>query len=195
MLFRSEDKTSAGRVYVTRISKGGTQTTKILSEKEIKGIGQEGEKYALYKIIKDKLVKHFKIKIGKYNTFEEILKDHADIVKETNKGFSLEKNENVTVEVMWLNKNGESKEHHDIEIVENGEEKIFIEVKSTKEDEKDWFLVSKSQWMEMQEKGDKFWIYRVYGIATKKQRLVEIKNPAKLWKEGDIIADPIKIQL
>ena len=189
-----EDETSAGRVHITRTSKGGTQPTEILSEKARKDIGREGEKYALYSIIKDKLVEYFNIEIGEYNTFEDILEHYANIVKETNKGFNLEKDGDLIVEVIWLNKNGESGEHYDIKVVENGEE-IFIEVKSTKEYDKAWFSVSKDQWRLMEEKGDNFYIYRVYGAGRKDAKILKIRNPAKLWKEGKIDIYPIGIEL
>ena len=98
------------------------------------------------------------------------------------------------MEIIWLNKNGESREHYDIKIVENGEE-IFIEVKSTKEYGKDWFQVSKDQWRLMKENGNKFYIYRVYGAGTKEAKIEKICNPAKLWEEGRIDAYPIGIEI
>lgn len=93
-----ENKNSAGRVPITRTSKGGTQPTEILSEKARKDIGREGEKYALYSIIRDKLVECFNIEIGEATTFEDVLNRYADIVKETDKGFNIEKDGNVIVE-------------------------------------------------------------------------------------------------
>lgn len=47
----------------------------------------------------------------------------------------------------------------------------------------------------MKEKGEKFYIYRVYGAGTDKAKVEIIRNPAKLWKEGKIEADPIRIEL
>lgn len=187
-----ENKTSAGKVPST-----GTSKSKDIpqpSEKIRKDIGREGEKYALYCIIRDKLVERLNIEIGEATTFEDILNRYADIVKETDKGFNIEKDGNVIVEVIWLNKNGESGEHYDIKIKE-GKKEIFVEVKSTKDYKKAWFEVSKDQWRLMKEKGDRFYIYRVYGAGTDKAKVEKIRNPAKLWKEGKIDADPIRIEL
>ncbi|MHA1632402.1 MAG: protein NO VEIN domain-containing protein, partial [Candidatus Freyarchaeota archaeon] len=71
----------------------------------------------------------------------------------------------------------------------------FIEVKSTGGEEKRWFDVSIEQWKLMREKGNKFYIYRVYGAGTSKPRLEKIHDPVKLWKEGYIDAHPIRIRI
>ncbi len=47
----------------------------------------------------------------------------------------------------------------------------------------------------MNEKGDRFLIYRVYGSGTDKAKVEKVSNPAKLWKEGYISAHPIRIEL
>ena len=121
-------------------------------------------------------------------------KDYNNVIEETNEGYKLEKDGKVIVEVIWLNKNGESGQHYDIKIIEYGEE-IFIEVKSTKEYEKAWFQVSKDQWRLMKEKGDKFYIYRVYGAGTEDTKIVKIHKLAKHVKDGHIHAYPIGIEI
>ncbi|RLI79420.1 hypothetical protein DRP05_03950 [Archaeoglobales archaeon] len=189
----NEDGASAGKVHATRTSKSGAQPTEILSEKARRDIGREGEKYALYCILKEKL-ECFGFKIEDDITFEDLLGKYSSIILETDQGFKLQKNGNIVVEIIWLNKNGESGEHYDIKVIENGEE-IFIEVKSTKEYGKAWFTMSKDQWKLMKEKGDKFYIYRVYGAGTEEVKLEKIPNPAKLWREGFIEAYPIGIEL
>ena len=153
------------------------RATEFLSKKIKEEIGRWGEQYA-FRCIKD-----------------EMMKKYPDTsLLETERGFKLEKDGNVIVEAVWLNKNGESGEHYDIEITENGD-KIFIEVKSTKEYGKTCFQMSKDQWNLMKEKGDKYYIYRVYGAGTKNAKLEKISNPAKLWKEGLIDAYPIYIEI
>ena len=47
----------------------------------------------------------------------------------------------------------------------------------------------------MKEKGDKFYIYRVYGAGTENTKIEKIPDPAKLWKEGHIDAYPIGIEI
>ncbi len=141
-------------------------------------IGREGEKYAL-KTLKDE-------KVEKYPDAKVIDKDD---------GFVVERKGEIIAHVRWLNKNGESGSHYDVEVTEN-DKKDYIEVKSTETEEIDWFDVSKKQWELMQKEGDSFWIYRVYGVGTtKKPKLTKIRNPSKLWQEGDIIAYPIRIQI
>jgi len=189
-----EDKSPPGKVHIAGTLKEGVQPTKILSEKAKRDIGREGEKYALYCILKEKLEHYFSIKIEGDTTFEDLLGGYSHIISETNQGFRLQKDGEIIVEVIWLNKNGESGEHYDIEIKEKGDA-IFIEVKSTKEYGKAWFEVSKDQWGLMKEKGDKFYIYRVYGAGTKNAKIKKIPNPAKLWKEGHINAYPIRIEI
>ena len=154
-----------------------TQSNEGLSKKAKEDIGRWGEEYA-FRCIKDGMMKKY---------------PDASLL-DTEQCFKLEKDGNVIVEVVWLNQNGESGQHYDIEITENGG-KIFIEVKSTKECGKDWFQVSKDQWRLMKEKEDKFYIYRVYGAGTKNAEIKKIPDPAKLWKEGYIDAYPINIEL
>ena len=165
-----------------------------LSKKAKEAIGRWGEEYAVYAIIKEKLEEYFNIiKIGN-NTFKDTLKHYGNVIEETNEGYKLEKGGNVIVEVEWLNKNGESGQHYDIKIKEKGDA-VFIEVKSTKEYGKAWFQMSREQWKFMKEKGDKYYIYRVYGAGTKYAKIEKIPDPAKLWKEGDIDAYPIGIEI
>lgn len=71
----------------------------------------------------------------------------------------------------------------------------YIEVKSTKTDTKDWFDLSRDQWELMNEKKERFFVYRVYNSGTKLARYMRIRNPAQLWQEGRIVAYPVRIQL
>lgn len=151
--------------------------SEVPSQKAKENIGRWGEEY-VYICIKNELKEKYP------DTY---------LVK-TEQGFRLEKDGNLIVQVVWLNKEKESGEHYDVKIVENGEE-IFVEVKSTKEHEKAWFRVSKDQWRLLREKGNKFYIYRVYGAGTKEVKAEKIPNPAKLWLEGRIDANPIGIEL
>jgi len=183
-------ESSTGKVHVTGTSKSGV----ILSEKAKKNIGREGEKYALYCILKKKLEHYFSFKIESDMTFEDLLGRYSHIISENDQGFRLQKDGDITVEIIWLNKNGESRQHYDIKIAEDGDE-IFIEVKSTPEYGKAWFQVSKDQWRLMKEKEDKFYIYRVYGVGTENARIEYIRNPAKRWEDGYIDAYLIGIEI
>lgn len=140
-------------------------------------IGRWGEEYAL-KCLKDILNKDYPT--GK--------------VEDTSDGFTIRHNDKLIVEVHWLNTIEDRGEGYDIKVVENNIEK-YIEVKSTKTDTKDWFDVSEKQWEFMKEKGDKYYIYRVYNAGTKEAKLTVIPNPYKKWKEGNITAYTIRIQI
>jgi hypothetical protein len=113
---------------------------------------------------------------------------------DTEDGFALEKDGKTLVRVVWLNKDEDRGRGCDMELWE-GNILYYIEVKSTKTEEKDWFDVSAAQWNLMQEKGDRFYIYRVYSAGTKKPFVHKIRDPAKLWREGGISAYPVRIQL
>ncbi len=148
-----------------------------LSEKDKIKIGQWGEKYALENI-KSKMQKKY---------------PEAN-VEDTSQGFKLKRGNEVIVEAVWLNKYGESGQHYDIKIIENGNE-IYIEVKSTKERDKSWFRVSKDEWKLMKEKGNNFYIYRVYSAGTEEAGIKTIHDPVKQWKEGKINAYPMGIEI
>ena len=175
-------KTDEGKIPLPSASKPSTPSKEIkelevLDEKSKIEIGRCGEETALISLR------------------EEKMKEYPDsTVKDTENGFILEKDGKTLVRVVWWNKYGDIGRGHDIELLEN-DTMYYIEVKSTKTEEKDWFDVSKGQWIFMREQGDKFHIYRVYGAGTRKPRVVKIRNPAKLWREGNIFAYPVRIQL
>jgi len=149
-----------------------------LSEKSKIAIGRWGEEYVLKCLKEDKIKKYPDARI-----------------KDIENGFILEKDGKTLVKAVWLNKDRDLGREYDIELWED-DTRYFIEVKSTKTEKKDWFDISRAQWVFMREKGDKFFIYRVYGVGTiKPPPLLKICNPAKLWQEGRIDAYPVRIQL
>jgi hypothetical protein len=80
-------------------------------------------------------------------------------------------------------------------LIENGID-TYIEVKSTKSAAKEWFEVSKDQWMLADRKQAQFHIYRVYSVGTKEVKSpIDIQNPAKLWREGKLLAHPVRIHI
>ena len=148
-----------------------------LSRDAKKAIGNRGEEIAL---------KQLK---------EEKSEEYSDVnVIDKDDGFVIEKDGEILVKVIWLNKNDDRGVGHDIELIEN-DITNYIEVKSTITEKKDWFEVSRAQWELMQKAGNNFWIYRVYNIEVETPKLTKIRNPAKLWQEGNITAYPIRIQI
>jgi len=145
--------------------------------KHAKAIGRWGEEYALKSLR------------------EEASERHRDAeVVETDDGFVAVRDGKTLVEVVWLNKYGDRGVGHDIELIER-ETKYYIEVKSTKLEQKDWFVVTRDQWRLMQQHGDRFSIYRIYGAGTENPRVVRIKDPAGLWRKGAIDAHPVRIRI
>jgi len=150
----------------------------VLSPEIKKAIGRWGEMYVL-----EHLKKEY---ISKYPNGR---------MEETKEGFAIYIKEKKVIEVHWLNKEEDRGEGYDIKLIEN-EKEIFIEVKSTKSDSKEWFDISRKQWEFAQEKGDKFHIYRVYNAGSRKNaRLIDIQDLSKQWKEGRLNAYPIRIQI
>lgn len=107
-------------------------------------------------------------------------------------GFKYLRNGKIVAELHWLNSQGDVRNHYDIKVIEAGSEE-YIEVKSTKMEDKDWVDISRAQWEFAKQKGDRFSIYRVYGAGTKNPKLVVIKNPHMQWQSGELIAYPIRI--
>ena len=167
-----------GRNFIVESLNSNPLNNKNSNEEDKKNIGRWGEEYAIIYIK------------------SELEKIHPNIpLIDTKEGFKLKKDDDTIAEVIWFNKEKEGNKSPDIILIKKNEDKIFIEVKSTIELEKDWFFVTKFQWDFIKEKGDKFYIYRVYGAGTNKARLEKIHNPAKLWKDGYIYADPINIKI
>jgi len=149
-----------------------------LTEEEKKDIGRWGEKYVMAALRKEKSEQY----------------PEGDIV-ETESGFKIVKDGMPLVEVEWLNLEKDKGIGHDITLMEEGTIHL-IEVKSSKEDEKDWFDVSRSQWREMQDAGDRFWIYRVCSAGDpEKARVIKICDPAELWREDKITGYPVRIRI
>lgn len=150
----------------------------ILSPKTKKKIGHWGEKYTI-EFLKNKYRK--KIKKG--------------IIKETKDGFAVYSNKMKAVQVFWMNKKEDKSEGYDIKVNED-KRIMYIEVKSTKTDAKEFFEISRNQWEFAKQKRDKFHIYRVYNAGSKQEvKVIDIHNPVKLWQEGNLAAYPIRIQL
>lgn len=94
----------------------------------------------------------------------------------------------------WLNKNSDVGKGYDIKIIENSGE-TFIEVKSTKTESKEIFQITGTQWRLAQLQQDGFYVYRVFNARTDRARLIEIHNPAELFRTGHIIAQSITLKI
>jgi Domain of unknown function (DUF3883) len=88
--------------------------------------------------------------------------------------------------IHWYNANGESHNHHDLEVQKynNGEciKTRPLEVKSTKSDNPALFYVSNTQDKEMRDNKirNQYRLFRVYGSTTPSPRIMMIKDPVRL---------------
>jgi len=88
----------------------------------------------------------------------------------------------------------------DIIITKDEEEIEFIEVKSTKMVDKDLFPVNGYQWSLAYKKfkagqGNKYSFYIVKNVLSEKAPITIIKNPIKKWKDGELRAHPVNLEL
>ena len=158
-----------------------------LDTKEKKAIGRQGEENALNHLRKLKEEEYL------VNQKEEIK------LKERDDGFFIEEESKIIFEATWENSFGEHSPplSYDISFIENGI-KNYVEVKSTKTPDKDWFNITDKEWDLLLKQGDKYFFFRVYNVVVGKVDNDDIKiiqNPAKEWKEGRLIAYPYKIEI
>ena len=140
-------------------------------------IGKWGERYVIECIKKEYLRKY------QYSS-----------ISDTENGFTIIQFGKEKAHIKWLNRFKDKGKYRDIDLIENDSE-IYIEVKSTKTDKKDLFDVSAGQWRCIQNKGENYHIYRVYNVGKENARLAIIKNPSKLWKEGNLSITPVRIKI
>lgn len=154
-----------------------SKTTK--SARAMRDIGRWGEEY---------LFNALKARLGNDAT-----------VTETDFGCRLS-NQQVEIEVYWLNIRGDSGKGYDFSLKQAEKEIEYIEVKTTIEDDEELIIISGTQWefarqLFNRSEGDKYVIYRVFNAGKSNARIVMIKNPVKLWYEGKLYAHPVNLML
>ncbi|XP_073128056.1 protein NO VEIN [Henckelia pumila] len=87
--------------------------------------------------------------------------------------------------VNWVNEANETGLPYDI-IINDENNKEYVEVKATKVKRKNWFLISMREWQFAIEKGEAFSIANVILSDTDMAKVVIYKNPAKLCQLGSI---------
>jgi hypothetical protein len=149
-----------------------------LNDKDRIKIAETGEKRVF-----DKLKYDFRSKYGLLG------KENAD------GKFEIVVKGKVEVEITWLNCNGDISEGRDIDIT-IGDEKRYIEVKSTHADDLNNFEITGNQWKCAQRFLHKYEIWRVYSaLDSDRARSVIIKNPFSLFQEGKLDARPVEITI
>ena len=148
-----------------------------LSHKAKSKIGSWGEEFAI-----EKLREKF---LGKYKNCE---------LQETDTGFNILVDNQIKVEVKWLNKYGDYGIGRDIDYIENGKE-YFVEVKATKSNSKEVLQISRNEWQLAKDKQENYSIYRIYNSGTKQARAEEIHNPYKEWLQGKLSVQSLTIRI
>lgn len=99
----------------------------------------------------------------------------------------------VSLQLIWPNKNGESGEHYDFKIIRRHfvphgkKDERYIDVKATTARANTDFFVSAPEWQVMFKFGNRYRIFRVYRTGTAEAEIRKIKDPAKLIKAGDLV--------
>ncbi len=144
-------------------------------------IGRWGE-HAVY----IKLKNHYE---KKYN--------HA-ILKETKEGFELRDN-HFCLTLIWHNKNGESGQSVDFEIIkENNNKKThrYVEVKSTRSNKSEIMTITHNEWHLMKEKREHYRFFRVYNAGNyQASRVEKIKDPYGKLKADHLNIKKVEIKL
>lgn len=121
-------------------------------------------------------------------------------LQETETGFTVTQFPEDKLEVVWLNKNGNSGKGYDYIIKKNDVEIEYIEVKTKTKDSDELIKVTGVQW-EIARKlydrgeGDKYCFYLVKNAGEENAEIKVLRNPIKLWKEGKLYAHPVNFKL
>ena len=102
--------------------------------------------------------------------------------------------------IKWLNQNNNIGKGYDFVILENGEEILYIEVKSKTDDNPQLIEITGTQWewarkLYNQDRGTKYQIYVVSNAGKNNAKVIKVINPIKQWKEGKLKAHPINFEL
>jgi hypothetical protein len=109
-------------------------------------------------------------------------------------GFCLRRDGIIVAKVIWLNQDSEQGVGYDIEVIEGGA-RLFVEVKSTRDDARACFDLSEAQWKLAQSQGSFYRITRVYNAGCSNARAVHIPNPYQAWQAGELIVRSLQIVL
>ena len=134
------------------------------------------------------------------NLATEYLKNLGyEILNDSQDSFTARK-DGKNIDVSRQNRNGKIQKGYDILVSDMEGEIEYIEVKSKKGNEKEFFKVSGLQWefakkLNEEGKGDKHYVYIVTNVRDKEKIAVtRMKNPYKAWLEGKLEVDPVRIK-
>lgn len=114
------------------------------------------------------------------------------VVTDNSNYYSLESPDHKKIILKWLNSSNQHfKKSYDLALFQNNT-KFYIEVKSTKSSKRS-FSISGAEWNLAKLKGERYIIFRVSAVRSNNPRILIIQNPYKKWIDGEISANPIKI--
>ncbi|KKN21970.1 hypothetical protein LCGC14_0919980 [marine sediment metagenome] len=148
-------------------------------------VGRQGEEFAF-----------LNLKMIKEKEYDIVNKNDRFLVEEID-NFFIKEGDNIIFKAKWENGIKETYKGYDISFIENNI-KNYIEVKSTVFLDKMWFPISTNEWKYLMEKGEKYFIYRVFGVNLDKlecTKLTIVHNPCREWREGNLKAFPYKIEI
>jgi hypothetical protein len=124
----------------------------------------------------------------------------ASLVSETETVLEFNNANNEIIKISLLNSENKKGIGCDIIITKGDEEIEFIEVKTTKMVDKDFFPVNGYQWSLAYKKfksgqGNKYSFCIVKNVLGKRAPITIIKNPIKKWKDGELRAHPVNLEL
>ena len=104
------------------------------------------------------------------------------------------------IKVVWLNEKGNRGKGYDIVLIRDDKEVEYIEVKSTREQNPSWLEITGTQWefarrLYDQGEGDKYSIYIVLKAGSPDAGIKRVKNPIRLWKEGQLLAHLVSFKV
>jgi hypothetical protein len=135
-----------------------------------------------------------------FKHLKDLWKRKITLVSETDTVLEFADANNQIIKISLLNSENKKGVGCDIIITKEDEEIEFIEVKSTKMEDKDLFPVNGYQWSLAYKKfklgeGNKYSFYIVKNVLGKKAKITKIKNPIKKWKDGELRAHPVNLEL
>lgn len=86
--------------------------------------------------------------------------------------------------VKWVNEDGETGAPFDMTVQNESGKQEFVEVKTTRSQDKDWFEISAREWEFAQIHGDLYTVLRVIlPSAEKSFQIIRFSNPVKLCRD------------
>lgn len=108
--------------------------------------------------------------------------------------------ESVTYELIHGNTETSLSEGYDFLVKQDGEIIRYIEVKATSETRKTAFEVSERQWrvavtLWEKKRGEQYELWFVHGALTAGPTYTTIINPVERWRNGELGATPVLIEV